>query len=492
MKSDMIREDKKSDENFLQYGLTSEIVQALHILGYDKPTQIQKEAIPAILEGKDVVGKSQTGSGKTAAFAIPICEKIKWEENAPQALVLEPTRELAVQVQEEIYQIGRKKRIKVPVVFGGMPVDKQRISLRQKAHIVVATPGRLLDHMRRDNIALHEVRYIVIDEADLMLDMGFLDDVAQIIEAIEQPVSIQLFSATIGEHLDNLIAKYMHNPVKITVESEFETADGLEQLGYEVECEDKFSLFMNLLVAENPKNAMIFCDTREMVNTLYQKMRRKRIRCGMLHGGMEQRDRLYAISDFRKGKFHYLVTTDVAARGIDFSDITHVFQYDFPTKKENYIHRAGRTARNGKTGKVISLITASEKHYQRAVEDYAGIRLTMKTFLSDSVSGADRKRFDDRQREKIVIKEGKGAAFNKSIMKLTISGGKKSKIRPGDVVATICGIDGMTQEDIGIIDVRESLIYVEIFNGKGKLVLDRLPEKTLKGKHRKVRETRER
>lgn len=483
---------ENNDKSFLKYGLNEEIVQALNVLGYREPTPIQQQAIPAILEGKDLVGKSQTGSGKTAAFAIPICEKIVWEENAPQALILEPTRELAVQVQEEIYQIGRKKRIKVPVVFGGMSVDKQRISLRQKAHIVVATPGRLLDHMRRDNIALHEVKYLVIDEADLMLDMGFLEDVAQVIETIKQPMSILLFSATIGEHIDDLIAKYMHNPVKLTVESEFETADGLEQIGYHVENEEKFTLLLNLLMSENPQNAMIFCDTREMVNTLYQKMRRKRIRCGMLHGGMEQRDRLYAISDFRKGKFHYLVTTDVAARGIDFSDITHVFNYDFSTKKENYIHRGGRTARNGKTGKAISLINESEKHYQRAVEDYAGTKLIMHTFSRESVSGAERKKFEDRQREKIVINEGKGAAFNKSIMKLTINGGKKSKIRPGDVVATICGIDGMTQEDIGIIDVRESLIYVEIFNGKGKLVLEKLPEKTLKGKHRKVRETKDR
>ena len=479
-------------KSFQHYRLTEEILEALDVLGYHTPTPIQQQAIPVILEGKDLVGKSQTGSGKTAAFAIPICEKIIWEEHLPQAIILEPTRELAVQVQEDIYHIGRKKRIKVPVVFGGMPIDKQRISLRQKAHIVVATPGRLLDHMRRDNIDLQKVRYLVIDEADLMLDMGFLEDVKQVIESIKQPLTILLFSATIGEHLDGLIEQYMKEPVYVTVESEFETADGLTQIAYDVEQEEKYDLFLELLMTENPENAMIFCETREMVNTLYQKLRRKKIRCGMLHGGMEQRDRLYAIADFRKGKFHYLVTTDVAARGIDFSDITHVFNYDFPTKKENYVHRGGRTARNGKKGKVISLLAPTEKHYQKAVEAYIGTTIEMKEFIRNSDDEESKRQFMKRQKEKVILQEGKGAGFKDSIMQLTIGGGKKSKIRSGDVVATICAIEGMSQEDIGIIDVRESVVYVEIFNGKGELVLKKLPEMTLKGKHRKVRKTEKR
>lgn len=482
-------ENNNIDKSFENYGLTGEIMQALNVLGYITPTPIQERAIPVIMQEKDLVGKSQTGSGKTAAFAIPICEKIVWEENSPQAIILEPTRELAVQVQEEIFQIGRKKRIKVPVVFGGMPIDKQRMSLRQKAHIVVATPGRLLDHIRRGNIDLKKVKYLVIDEGDLMLDMGFLDDVERVIQTVEQQMNIFLFSATFGEHLDRLIEKFMKEPVRVTVESEFETADGLTQIGYAVEQEKKYDAFLEILMKENPQNAMIFCNTREMVNTLYQKMRRKKIRCGMLHGGMEQRDRLYAISDFQKGKFHYLVTTDVAARGIDFSNITHVINYDFPTKKENYVHRGGRTARNGKEGKVISLIQPSEKHYQSTVENYIGTMIEIHEFSSEANIEEEKLKFMKRQKEKIVINEGKGAAFGDSIMKLTIGGGKKSKIRPGDVVATICGIDGVTQDDIGVIDVRESLVYVEIFNGKGNLVLRELPKKTLKGKYRKVLKT---
>ena len=301
---------------FAEFGISSDILEALTLLRYTEPTPIQEEAIPAILEGRDLVGKSQTGSGKTAAFAIPICEQILWENRFPQALVLEPTRELAVQVQDEIFQIGRIKRVKVPVVFGGMPVDKQAVSLRQKSHIVVGTPGRVIDHMKRGNLILDEVRYLVIDEADLMLDMGFLDDVEYIIKHTggKKRPQILLFSATLEEHIERLINLYMNEPEHITIESEFETADGIEQMAYEVEPEQKFEVFMNLLITENPTDAMIFCDTREMVNTLYQKMRRKRIRCGMLHGGMEQKDRLYAISDFRKGIYHYLITTDEIGR----------------------------------------------------------------------------------------------------------------------------------------------------------------------------------
>lgn len=474
---------------FAEFGISSDILEALTLLRYTEPTPIQEEAIPVILAGRDLVGKSQTGSGKTAAFAIPICEQILWENRFPQALILEPTRELAVQVQDEIFQIGRKKRVKVPVVFGGMPVDKQAVSLKQKSHVVVGTPGRVIDHMKRGNLILDEVRYLVIDEADLMLDMGFLEDVEYIIKHTggKKKPQILLFSATLEEHIERLINLYMNEPEHITIESELETADGIEQLAYEVETEKKFEVFMNLLITENPTDAMIFCDTREMVNTLYQKMRRKRIRCGMLHGGMEQKDRLYAISDFRKGIYHYLITTDVAARGIDFPDMTHVFNYDFPTKRANYVHRIGRTARNGKTGKALSLISPEEMHYKKAVEEYIGSAIPMAELPQKEEIDEKRTAFQKRLKEKVVLKEQKGEVFKQSILKLSIGGGKKSKMRAGDIVGAICSIPDMTQEDIGIIDVRDSITYVEILNGKGQTVLSELQKKTIKGKLRKVK-----
>lgn len=477
---------------FEQFELTKATLDALGMLGYLKTTPIQEKMIPLILEQKDVVGKSQTGSGKTAAFGIPICDRVLWEENNPQALILEPTRELAVQVREELFQLGRKRRVKIPVVFGGMPIDKEILSLKQKSHIVVGTPGRVMDHIRRGSLVLTQIRYLVIDEADLMLDMGFFDEVEEIISHVQEAagkVSRALFSATMDERLKRLAADYMPDACQVTVESETETVSSIRQYAYSVENEQKFEVLMKILQKENPGDCMIFCETREMVNTLYQKMRRKHIRVGMLHGGMEQRDRLYAIGDFRQGKFHIFITTDVAARGIDFPDITHVINYDFPTKRENYVHRIGRTARAGKSGVAISLIQPEEEKAMAEAVHYSGAEIVMHVLAELTVNENQERIFAKRQKEKVILKEGKGAAFKDTIMKLTIGGGKKSKMRAGDVVGTICSIEGLSADDIGIIDVRDSITFVEILNGKGEKVYEILQNKQIKGKLRKVQKS---
>ena len=477
---------------FAQYDLQPEILEALTMLKYTQPTPIQEGVIPKLLAGHDVVAKSKTGSGKTASFAIPLCNQVEWTENAPQALVLEPTRELAVQVKEELFSVGRKKRLKVPVVFGGMPVDKQVLSLKQKSHIVVGTPGRVLDHLRRESLNLSMVRYLVIDEADLMLDMGFLEDVKQIIESIPQKPVMMLCSATLGEHVNRLIEQYMVNPDMVVIEEETETAAGIAQVGYYVENEGKLDAMIDLLAEDIPENCMIFCGTRDMVDVLQRQMKKAGIRCGKLHGLMEQKERLQTIDEFREGRFHYLITTDVASRGIDFDNITHVVNYDFPTGRESYVHRIGRTGRNGKTGRAISLIQESEKKMQRMVEEYAGMTIPMNELPDHGSPDLEEKRkiFFRKQRERTQLKARKGAVFNKSITKLSIGGGRKSKLRPGDIVGTICSIDGVEESDIGIIDVRDSLSYVEILNGKGDPVCEALQEKTIKGKVRKVRKTR--
>ncbi len=479
--------DKNSmlKNKFHRFALSEEIISALSVLGYQEPTEIQEEVIPFALQYRDIVAKSQTGSGKTAAFAIPICELVSWEEHAPQALILEPTRELAVQVKEEIFNIGRYKRIKVPVVFGGLPVDKQALTLKQKSHIVVGTPGRIMDHIRKENLNLSNVRFLVIDEADLMLDMGFFDEVKEIMESLQDKCVKMLFSATLGEHLSALIEAYMHNPVQILRETDKQTAEQVRQEYVKVEKEDKYKLFLKILMNENPNNCIIFCATREMANTLFQKLKRNKIRCGVLHGELEQKERLQTIDDFRNGKFHYLIATDVAARGVDFSGITHVFNYDFPTGKETYVHRIGRTGRNGAFGIAISMIQPDEKRMQTNVEAFTGqeIHLYDKEIVDETP-------FWERQKEKVIIQKRKGAKFQKTITKLSIGGGKKSKMRAGDIVGTICSIEGMTDRDIGIIDIRDSLTYVEILNGKGQMVVKILQEKPIKGKLRKVRITK--
>ena len=478
-----MKEQKHS--GFERFKLSPEILETLKLLKYHEPTPIQVEVIPAALEGRDILGKSQTGTGKTAAFAIPICEQVIWDEFLPQALILEPTRELAVQVKAEIFHIGRAKRLKVPVIFGGMPVDKQAVTLKQKSHIVVGTPGRIMDHVRRENLNLSNVRYLVIDEADLMLNMGFIDEVKEIVQLLPKDRKTMLFSATLDDGIIELSNWCMTDPLSIVLEGDEETTIDVSHEIYYALQDEKYECLMKVLMQENPTDCMIFCGTREMVNTLYQKLKRNQIRCGMLHGDLDQRERLRIIDQFREGKFHYLICTDVAARGIDFDNISHVIQYDFPNAKETYIHRAGRTGRNGKSGKAICIATQEEKRKVREVESYAEMKFTENPI--PDIGEAVEKKFWAKQKERTELKARKGAIFQETITRLSIGGGKKSKMRAVDIVGTICSLDGIEAEDIGIIDVRESLTYVEILNNKGEDVMERLQDKPIKGKIRKVR-----
>lgn len=481
--------DKLEIDDFNRYKLSGEIMEALKVLKYTTPTEIQKQVLPPALSRKDIIAQSETGSGKTAAFAIPVCEFARWEENTPTTLILEPTRELAVQVKQETFNIGRNKRLKVQDVFGGFPIDKQVLSLKQKSHIIVGTPGRVLDLVRRGSINLSAIEHLVIDEADLMLDMGFLEDVETIIMDIKKDAQIMLFSATIGDSLKKLTDRYMTEPVRISIESDTNTAALVKQEIYETNQDNKYKLFKRLLIATNPDKTMIFCGTREMVNVLCHKLARDGIKCGMLHGEIEQSDRIRTIEGFKRGMFSYLIATDVAARGIDVDNLSHVFNYDFPTGREAYVHRIGRTGRNGNEGTAISIVCENDVKMRKAVEEY--INMEIETFdIEDLEANSNADLFWAKQKEKPKPIPGKGADFAKTITRLSISGGRKSKMRAVDIVGTICSIDGIVAEDIGIIDVRDSLTYVEILNKKGKKVLDALQNKTIKGKIRKVRITR--
>lgn len=470
---------------FQDFGLSIEILEALNGLGYKKPTNIQQEVIPPMLAGKNIVAKAPTGSGKTAAFAIPICQNVRWEENAPQALVLEPARELAVQVSQEMFHIGRKKRLKVPAVFGGFPIDKQIRTLKQKSHIVAGTPGRVMDHIRRETLKLSNVQWLVIDEADLMLDMGFIDEVKQILSLVPADCRISLFSATLKPEIRELADGFIPEAVLVMQEAGEEQASAITEKLYFASQERKYDTFLDILMDENPQSCMIFCGTREMTNVLFQKLRRKRIFCGMLHGDMEQRERLKTVDAFRRGGFRFLIATDVAARGIDFEEISHVVNYDFPTGKETYVHRIGRTGRNGNSGTAVSLVTENDQRMLKQVETYLGRELPV---TEPPVIGDEKERaFWNFQRIKAERKPEKGEALNEGITRLSIGGGRKSKMRAGDIVGTICSIEGLEASDIGIVDIRDSISYVEILNRKGNQVLDYLQTKPMKGKVRKVR-----
>lgn len=479
-----------SESKFTDYQLSDEITRALDSLDYKHPTEVQRKVIPLVLEKIDLVVKSQTGSGKTAAFGIPICELIDWKENKPQALILTPTRELAVQVKEDITNIGRFKRIKATAIFGRQPFAYQKTELKQKTHVVVGTPGRVLDHIEKGTLALERISYLVIDEADEMLNMGFIEQVEAIITKLPRNRVTMLFSATLPEQIKNLSSKYMKTPIDIEIKSTGLTTDDIEHSLYTVTEEDKFSLLQDITVIENPDSCIIFCRTKDRVNTVCDQLSDSSYSCDMIHGGMVQEDRLEVMEDFRRGEFRYLIATDVAARGIDIDNITHVINYDLPLEKESYVHRTGRTGRAGQKGKAITFVTPFEDRFLSEIEEYIGFEIPNKIAPSLDEVSSYRVAFEAKMAMEQTIKKPKNERLNRQIMKLYFTGGKKKKLRAVDFVGTIAKIDGITVDDIGIITILDTASYVEILNGKGPLVLNEMKNTTIKGKLLKVYEAR--
>lgn len=468
-------------KSFTNYALSKEIVRALTGLGYENPTEVQGEVIPVALKKKDLVVKSQTGSGKTASFGIPLCEMVEWEENKPQALVLTPTRELAVQVKEDITNIGRFKRIKAAAVYGKSPFARQKLELKQKTHIVVGTPGRVLDHIEKGTLSLECLKYLVIDEADEMLNMGFIDQVEAIIDELPTKRMTMLFSATLPEDVEKLSRTYMDSPTHIEIKAAGITTDKIEHTLFETREEEKLSLLKDVTTIENPDSCIIFCRTQENVDHVFRQLNRVNYPCDKIHGGMVQEDRFEVMDDFRKGKFRYLVATDVAARGIDIDNITHVINYDIPLEKESYVHRTGRTGRAGNKGKAITFITPYEDRFLEEIEAYIGFEIPKAYAPSKEEIMKGKAVFEEKIHAKPIIKKDKSADLNKGIMKLYFNGGKKKKIRAVDFVGTIAKIKGVTAEDIGIITIQDNVSYVEILNGKGPIVLKTMKTTTIKG-----------
>ena len=473
-------------ETFLKYNLNQEIVKALNALGYSKPSDVQQKVLPIILAGKDVVVKSQTGSGKTAAFAIPLCEKVIWDETKPQALVLTPTRELAIQVKEEIKNIGRFKRIKPVAVFGKQPFQDQARELKQRSHIVVGTPGRVMDHINRETLDISKISYLIIDEVDEMLNMGFIDQVKEIINMLNKKRQTMLFSATMPDEIMGLSRKYMTNPEMVEIKAQKLITEKIEHSLYKVDETRKMNELRKVLVNEVPESAMIFCKTKENVDKVFEYLNKKGISVNRIHGGMMQKDRMDVMEDMRRGKFRLLVATDVAARGIDIEGITHVINYDLPVEKEAYVHRIGRTGRAGAKGKAISLVNQYEGRLLNEIEEYIGFKIEENNRLfSDELKEKEEKSLNILKTRPKAKKE-KAKEVNKNITKIYLNGGKKKKLRAGDIVGAICRIDGVTGDDIGIIDVQDLVSYVDILNGKGNLVIKGLKESTIKGKKLKV------
>lgn len=474
----------KSDFN--DYQLSSELLKAVGMLNFKSPTRIQQQVIPAILEQKNLIVKSQTGSGKTAAFAIPICELVEWDENKPQALVITPTRELAIQVKEDIFNIGRFKRLKVSAIYGKSPFDHQVKELRQKTHIVVGTPGRLIDHLQRASLDLSKIRYLVIDEADEMLNMGFIEQVESIIAHLPQEHVTILLSATIPKGIDALCKKYLRDPLHVEMEEDNSTPDRIWQGAYSINQDDKIQLLSDLTIIENPDSCIIFCNTQQTVNAVHRELKNLAYTCGKIHGGMEQADRLSVMSDFKKGCFRYLIATDVAARGIDIENVALVINYDIPKDSESYVHRIGRTGRMNNKGKSITFVTENEINHLVDISQFIGKEIEIKARPESETVNYFKKDFFEKINTTPELKETKGAQLSKEIMKLHINAGKKTKMRPVDIVGTLCNINGVTAEDIGIINIADISTFVEILNNKGELVFLALQDMPIKGRLRKV------
>ncbi|MFB4159040.1 DEAD/DEAH box helicase [Geomicrobium sp. JSM 1781026] len=481
-----------TQHRFTAYGLSDELNQALANLNYDSPTPVQRQVIPLVLEKKDVIVSSHTGSGKTAAYGIPICEQVDWQENKPQALVLTPTRELAFQVKEDIVNLGRYKRIKASAVVGKQPFFKQKDELKQKTHVVVGTPGRMLDHIEKGTLPLEHIKYLVIDEADEMLNMGFIEQVEAIISEVPEQRVTMLFSATLPERVKELSSQYMNAPVDVDIEEDGTTVEQIDHTLYRVDEENKFALLEDITVVENPDSAIVFCSTQERVDTVSEQLVDRGYDCDKLHGGMEQYDRLDVMEEFRRGEFRYLIATDVAARGIDVERISHVINYDLPTDKERYVHRTGRTGRAGHIGKAITFVTSAEDESLEAIENYIGFQIPESTSPSREQVRRAKPEFLKKVNSQPVRKKAKNEQLNENIMKLYFNGGKRKKLRAVDFVGTIAKIDGVTAEDIGIITIEETQTYVEILNGKGQVVLDTMRHTTVKGKQLKVHIARKR
>ena len=365
-----------STKLFSELGLSEELLKAIDKLGFEKASPIQADAIPVLMEGHDVVGQSQTGSGKTAAFAIPAIEKTNPQQRAVQVLILCPTRELAVQVSEEVHKLALFKRgISALPIYGGQSYERQFWGLKQGAQIVIGTPGRVMDHMRRGTLRLETVRMVILDEVDVMLNMGFRDDIEFILQAVPKERQTVLFSATIPRPIHELIQKYTRDPQQIRIEQKAMTVPTVEQSYFEVDRRFKVELLTRLIDLHDLRLGIIFCNTKRMVDDLVDHLNAQGYSADRLHGDMTQGMRERVMNKFRKSGLEFLVATDVAARGIDVDDVQVVFNYDLPYDPEDYVHRIGRTGRAGRSGMAMSFVSGRELFQIQQIERYTKMRI---------------------------------------------------------------------------------------------------------------------
>ena len=482
------------NKKFEDFNLDKYIIKALYNLNYKTPSKVQEEVIPRLLKKEDVIVKSKTGSGKTASFGIPICENIDIENNNVQALIVVPTRELALQVKDEISNIGRLKKIRCSAIFGKQPIKEQIRELKQRVHIVVATPGRIIDHIGRNTINLDDIKYFIIDEADKMLNKGFIEDMEFILNKIPKNSAKGLFSATIDDDIQYICDKYLKvsNILDIKYNNVFDNKQIIENKIKSSE-NDKYKNLKSIIYMENLTSLIIFCNTKDKVKKLYENMKKDGFLVEELHGDMSQDKRIFVIKDFKNNKFNILISTDVAARGIHIDDISLVINYDVPRDKENYIHRIGRTGRKDSYGKAITIFTDKDDKYINEIEAYLGYEIKVLEELKIDDIAKGKIKFEKKSKE--VLKNRKNKIIEKNIhsevTKIYINAGKKKKIRVIDIVGAFSNLPGINNEDIGVVEVQDLCSYVDILNYKGEELVKKYKEISIKKKIVKLRKDRQ-
>jgi len=441
--------------------------------GFAQPTPIQAQSIPGLLEGKDLIGQSKTGSGKTAAFALPLLQKLDLSRRELQGLVLCPTRELAAQVARELRSLGRKlPGLSVQTLAGGKDVREQARALEQGVHLAVGTPGRVIDHLQRRNLLVHRVGTVVLDEADRMLDMGFGDDVGKILKALPPTRQTVLFSATYPATIRELSAKYQREPLRVTVGDESESAPRTQELVVHVDPEKKLDALRWVLQQYPHDSALVFANLKATVAEIARDVAGAGGSVASLHGDLEQYDRDREMAKFRNGSTRVLVATDVAARGIDLEKLDLVVNFDLPTQPEIYVHRIGRTGRAGEVGLAVSLCARAEQPRLEAIEGYTGSVLVpvQRAKAAPASTGAARP-----------------APLEAKMETLRLSGGRKDKLRPGDILGALTGeAGGLAGSEVGKIEVHDKFSYVAVAKSVSQRALNSLSQGRIKGKRLKA------
>ena len=518
---------------FEDMNISNEICRAVLDMGFEEATPIQSQAIPVILEGKDIIGQSQTGTGNTAAFGIPLLERINPEDRRLQALILCPTRELAIQVSEEFRKLLKyKDNIRVLPIYGGQPIDRQIAALRKGTQVVIGTPGRVMDHMRRRTIKAETVQMMVLDEADEMLDMGFREDIETILVKIPEEHQTLLFSATLSPEILDITKRFQRNPEFIKIVRKELTVPNIEQYYFDVKEKTKLDALCRIIDVYDPKLAMVFCNTKKRVDDLVEMLQGRGYFAEGLHGDLKQAQRDKVMQKFRNGTIEILVATDVAARGIDVDDIDVVFNYDVPQDEEYYVHRIGRTGRAGKAGKAFTFCVGKEIYKLRDImrytktkiqqqklptlsdveemktniylekikgiieeghltkyihlvdrlmeEDYTSIDIAaalLKDHLSD-VNADDIDALDDINLGGTELYGGEG----EKMVRLFINAGKKSKIRAKDIVGAIANEAGIPGKTLGEIAIVDDYTFVDVPNEFVRDILHGMKHAKIKGK----------